>query len=125
MIGAIPDPMWGRRATRARAGRANAARGSVERHARVCLAGPMAQHRFNPRSMGHYRSHSDYALARGLALRLGGAEVAEAWLRLWEAQVREDLAEGWPAVERLAAALLERGTVSGEEAGRLVLARAG
>ncbi len=98
-------------------------RGSAERQARICLAGPIAQRRFSPRSVRRYHAHGDYEMATDLALRLGSSkEEADAWVRLWEIQVRGHLDRRWPAVESLAAALVERGTVSGEEARRLTLA---
>lgn len=99
-----------------------ASRGRCERRARVCLAGPIAQRRFSPRSVRNYHAAGDYQLVADLALSLSGSsEEADAWVRLWNIQARQLVELRWPAVESLAAALLERRAVDAKDARRLVL----
>jgi hypothetical protein len=82
----------------------------------VSLAGPAAQRRYSPRSCRSWHAASDYDLASALALRLNGdGKTASAYLK-WLGIVADNLVAGrWSFLEKLAAALLERGTLSGPE----------
>jgi hypothetical protein len=87
----------------------------------LCLAGPSAQRRFNPRSVRSYHATSDHEIAADLVNRLDGNErSANAHLK-WLSLVTDDLiALNWREVEGIALALLERGELSGNAIARLL-----
>ena len=92
------------------------------RHARVCLAGLVAQRKFSPQSVRRYHAHQDHEAAAALAFKISGSpQEAEAWLRLWTIQVQQRMDRHWPSVERLAAELMKAGSVSGESVRVLLL----
>lgn len=69
------------------------------RHARVSLAGWIAQKRHAPRSIRKHQMGGDYAAAARLAMAISGSErQVDAWVHLWTVQVEEVLAGRWPAV---------------------------
>jgi ATP-dependent Zn protease len=69
------------------------ARNRIERAIMICLAGPIAQRRFAPRSWRHWHGASDYQMAFDLALRINGStRAAEAHLN-WPKIRTEDLVE--------------------------------
>lgn len=88
----------------------------AERAIIVCLAGPTAQQKYDPASVDPAHASADFETASDLAVRLcGSARSATAYLA-WLQVVADDIIETrWAAVERVAGALLERGTLSGSE----------
>src|SRR4051794_16416580 len=80
----------------------------------ICLlAGPAAQRRFNPRSVRSYHARNDHEQVVTWALAVGGSnEVINARVKLWNAQARELIEGRWPLVEKVAAALIERRTLT-------------
>ena len=88
----------------------------LENIALVCLAGPAADRRFNPRGFRHWSAQRDRELAIDLLWHMSDTtEEAEAYFRL--VQVRASiLVEGyWRTIEHVAEALLEKGTLMGGE----------
>ena len=88
----------------------------LENIALVCLAGPAADRRFNPRGFRHYSGQRDRETAIDLLWHMSDTtEEAEAYFRL--VQVRASiLVEGyWRTIEHVAEALLEKGTLMGGE----------
>ncbi len=94
-------------------------------HARgmVALAGETAQCRFEPRSARGHHGASDRATVAMLALDVGGGPaVVNALIGLWQAQA-DELVEGrWDCIERVAATLLERETLTAAEVRDAILA---
>jgi hypothetical protein len=82
----------------------------------ISLAEPLAQRRFSPRSWHSYHGATDHAVVTELAMRVSGSqEQMQAfvyWLRL---VARDMVALLWPIIEKVAAALIERNTLSAEE----------
>ena len=88
----------------------------MERLARVCLAGTIAQRRYNPRSLRRHHAEADWSIAADLALRLGGSgEIASAYVNLWDVQTKQALETWWPVVEAVAADLLDKRELSRDE----------
>ncbi len=95
----------------------------MARHARVNLAGIIAQRRYNARSYREHDDFSDRTTVTHLAHSLGGnEEITNAYMRLWDAQTRAVLDLHWSRVEALAEALLEKRELTGDEAVRVMLA---
>jgi hypothetical protein len=101
------------------------ARTRAERAIMICLAGPVAQRRFAPRSWRRWHGASDYVTAVDLARRINhSARAADAHLK-WLDIRTEDLIESlWGPVERVAAELLAHGTLAPDEI-RLLLSATG
>ena len=88
----------------------------MARLARVCLAGAIAQRRYNPRSLRRHHAESDWSIAAELALRLGGSgEIASAYVNLWDVQTKQALGTWWLVVEAVAADLLDKRELSRDE----------
>ncbi len=98
------------RGTRLECDGSDRARLRAERAVVICLAGPEAQRRFNPRSWHSWHGQSDHALA------VDSEEAASAHLKRLEYRTRDLVTTHWPAIESLALELLNRGTVTGHEA---------
>jgi hypothetical protein len=82
----------------------------------ACLAGPTAQRRYNAHSFRHYHAGDDHDLALTHALRLCGNGASTAAYIEWLKIRAKDLVEvRWPSVERVAAGLLENGTLTRKE----------
>lgn len=89
------------------------ARLKAERAIIICLAGPIAQRRYAPRSWRNHHGCADHEMATDLASRVtGSARSAEAYLR-WLEQVTADLIEGqWRRVVFVADYLLKNQRLS-------------
>lgn len=100
------------------------ARLRVERAIIICLAGPIAQKRYRPSSWRNWHGAADYATATQLALRVcGSGELARAFLKWLDLRAGALVADHWPDIDRIAIALLNRGTLTHEEITSLVLER--
>ena len=85
------------------------ARIRAESSIRVCLAGAIAQRRFNPHGFRYHHCQSDYDQATDVVLYIVGSnEEANAYMNLLEIQTRQIVAVHWKLVDHLARALLER-----------------
>ena len=88
-------------------------RSRVERAIIIRLAGPIAQKRYRRTSWRRWQGGADYAVAADLALRVcGSGELASAFLKWLELRAKALIEEHWPAVERVANALLKQGVVT-------------
>jgi hypothetical protein len=88
----------------------------------VCLAGPAAQRRHNPRSWRSWLS--DHDRAADLAMSLNGSDKAVSAHLAWLAIVaRNQVDSVWDLVERVARKLVERRTMSGAEIAACCAAR--
>jgi len=98
--------------------------GVEETHARgmIALAGEAAQRRFNPRSVRRHHGGSDREAVLAYAWENSGSQrQAQALVNLWQVQA-EDLVElRWPVIARVAAALLERRTLSYDDVQGLLI----
>jgi len=82
----------------------------------VCLAGPEAQRRHRPRSWRSYHGWHDHERAADLASSVNeSGEAANAHLKWLEIVTRDELATLWPFVETIAAALVDRQTLTAAE----------
>jgi len=89
----------------------------------VALAGQAAQRRYNPRSWRSYHGDDDRKIAVDLALRLNGSsEATSAYIKWLEIRAHDIIKQRWRQVEAVANALLEKGTLSGEELRAVILA---
>jgi hypothetical protein len=95
----------------------------VEHHrAVVALAGEAAQRRFSPRTVRRHHGGGDRELVLAHALDWSGsAAQAHALVNLWQIQAEEVVEHRWPAIQRVAAALLERETLTDDEVRRLTM----
>jgi len=92
------------------------ARNRIERAIMICLAGPIAQRHFAPRSWRRWHGASDYQTAFDLALRINGSSsAAKAHLKWLEMRTQDLVRSLWSFVERIAGDLLMRGTLPLEE----------
>jgi hypothetical protein len=97
------------------------ARARMERAIIIRLAGPIAQKQYRPRSWRRWHGGVDYAVASDLALRVcGSGEMARAYLKWLDLRAKALIEQNWRAVERLAHALIRRGTMSQEEIAALM-----
>jgi hypothetical protein len=93
-----------------------------ERAIIICLAGPIAQRRFAPRSWRQWHGVSDYHAALDIALRLNeSSRAAKAHLKWLEIRTENLVESSWSFVERVATALSVRGTLSSDEIRSLLL----
>jgi ATP-dependent Zn protease len=84
----------------------------VESYALVCLAGGVAEKRFHGR-YDHIGAGADYeAAADMLSRHAGSAEEVSAWLKLQAVRARHVVELEWETIELIAAALLERKTLT-------------
>jgi hypothetical protein len=96
-------------------------RSRVERAIIIRLAGPIAQKRYRRTSWRRWQGGADYAVAADLALRVcGSGELASAFLKWLELRAKALIEEHWPAVERVANALLKQGVVTQDEIAALM-----
>lgn len=113
-----------RHRTREGVGETDAVRRRVEKTILVCLAGPLAQARYdgeNPKASNGGAVDVDTAF--DLALRLFRSKrTATAFLKFAEEWARQKLDEPstWAAVEALAGALLREGRLSGSQARAII-----
>ena len=85
------------------------ARLKAEKAILICLAGPAAQRKFNPRSYRKHHAASDFDLAGDLALRLNSSgEAASAHLAWLQIRAADLVSARWHVVSAVARLLLER-----------------
>jgi len=88
----------------------------IEAHARVALAGTIAQKKFDPGSLRSYHSTTDNKNAVDLINCLtASVRETEARLNLLSVQAEQRLKIHWPAVRRFVPILLEKRRISGTE----------
>jgi hypothetical protein len=94
----------------------SAGRIRMEKEILISLAGPVAQHFFNPRSVRHYHGKSDHQTAVEIAVHLnGGGEEATAYLKWLGLRTKRIVKMRWPLVKALAKEALARKTMTGKE----------
>ena len=87
----------------------------------ICLAGPIAQRRFRPKSWRRYHGRGDYELASDFALRRNGTgEMASAYLKWMELRAETLVEANWRFVDAFARRLLAQNTLSYAEIGEIV-----
>jgi len=92
------------------------ARMRIERAIKICFAGPLAQQRYRPSSWRRHHGESDFERAADLALQVCGSGVqATAFLKWLEVTTREMVETRWTHIERVAARLLEVGSLNRNE----------
>jgi ATP-dependent Zn protease len=88
----------------------------LETYAIFCLAGLEAQRKFRPSSARSYHWHQDYVhVLDYLDSFAEDNDEVQVWLRLLRIRARNLIATHWALVEALAAALMERKRLSGDE----------
>ncbi|MEJ0068308.1 MAG: hypothetical protein WDO24_05775 [Pseudomonadota bacterium] len=101
------------------------ARLRIESLVRICLAGPIAQRTFNPRTWRAHHGASDHDLAiRALELLASSDRQIKAYQHLLVVQVEEAvmMPMRWSCVQALAAALLENEELVCDEAVSIIRA---
>ena len=91
----------------------------VERYVQICLAGRIAQKKYDPRSVRRYHSRRDDQQAVDMLFRMTcSTREVEVWLKLLEIRTEGLFSnpDVWCAVQRLAEALIQRGKLSGRDA---------
>ncbi|RUW01101.1 MULTISPECIES: hypothetical protein [unclassified Mesorhizobium] len=99
-----------------------AMRAKIEALIIVTLAGDIAQRKHQAKSVRRWHASADRQQAADLALSIcGSGESATAYLA-WLDIVTRNIVEGrWSVIERVAAALLERETLTGDELRAVIL----
>jgi hypothetical protein len=93
----------------------------MQKNIMISLAGPIAQHLYNPHSVRRYHTYADHTLAADLALQLTESEEESGALLKWlEIRTRGILRLRWALVESLGKKLLDTGTMKGTEVGQLL-----
>ena len=93
------------------------ARIKMEKLILICLAGPLAQRKFKPRSVRRYHAGSDYSAVANVALSMNGStEQANAYIRWLEIRVKEQLYTSmtWRFVEAVASELIKNKEINGK-----------
>jgi hypothetical protein len=92
-----------------------------ERVIRICLAGIIAQRKFNPRSIRHYHGTTDYSKAADMIFRLAApGEHANTYMRLLEIETEQIVERWWEPIKALAAELMVRRQMKGIDAERFI-----
>jgi hypothetical protein len=100
----------------------------AERYIMTCLAGPLAHRRYALKSWRRWHAEDDHYKARGIAEMVcggrGGEEEAAALLRYLLVRTKRfvELPLRWSQIERVAAALQQRGKLTGQEIKREICA---
>jgi hypothetical protein len=97
----------------------------MERKVVVCLAGMVAQQRFKPSSVRSWHGSSDFqAAVCQISSFTASDREREAYLKLLRIRTEQTLARpgAWECVEALAAALLDRKTLSATEVTKIIQA---
>jgi hypothetical protein len=93
----------------------------AERLILIALAGSEAQRRYRPSSVRRHHGQRDAEKALDLAMRVCGSERSvQAYLDWLSVVAADTVALRWPAIERVAQALYERGSLAKDEVLRLV-----
>jgi hypothetical protein len=89
----------------------------AERVIMIALAGPAAQRRYRKSSWRTYHGSDDYRQVMKLAAYFfpWDAKTQKAFVRWLELRTEWLVDQHWPAIERLAHALMERTTMTGDE----------
>ena len=91
-------------------------RDKFEKLAIICLAGPMAQRRYAPKSWRHWHGASDYCLFGAVARNLGGnGRALKQYTELLMVWTDTCVDRRWLEIEHVAAALLERETLGEQD----------
>lgn len=87
----------------------------------ICLAGPIAQRKYNARTWRHEHGEADHALAADLALSVHGGDLATAYLTWLTAKTKAmlDLPHIWNLVGRVASDLEAKGELTADDVRRL------
>lgn len=97
-------------------------RNKIERNIIVTLAGDIAQRKFAPRSSRSWQLTADRSAASNMALSVcGTGESATAYLAWLYIVARDQVHGRWNLVERVASALLDRETLSGDDLRHVIL----
>ena len=97
-------------------------RATLEAHVRVLIAGWIAEKRFNPKGFRRSGAQEDQRTLITIVFLLSNSEKeARLYHRLLEVQTVQIVNRRWFAIKALAAALLKKETLSGEEAGKLIM----
>lgn len=89
-------------------------RAKLERAIQFCLAGPLAQKRFDGRNYRQRHGRGDYDCASGLARYLAGSSERE-YLQYQERRTWTLIDRWWDDIGRVARALVERDQLDGAE----------
>ncbi len=94
----------------------------TEKLVQICLAGNVAQRRFDPRSVRGVHADSDHQQAVDALIRWSTPRELEVWVKLLYLRTEQLLANAnaWRAVERLAEALVQQGRIRGKEATEII-----
>lgn len=96
----------------------------IEHVIMVTLAGDIAQRKFRPRSSRTWHASADRTTAADMALSLcGSGEQTSAFLAWLHIRTRDIIHDRWRVVKSVAAALLERETLTGEELRQVIFGR--
>lgn len=96
-------------------------RSRTESLIRICLAGPIAQKRFNPHGFRKHHAEHDWEEATNLVLYLGGdEETTNACLQQLENQTHDIIDRHWKHVGAVAEALLEQKKLSGAQVKEII-----
>jgi ATP-dependent Zn protease len=94
---------------------------AAENAAQIELAGYIAQKRYKRRSCHKYHWESDRNAATDLLLSFSSStRHLDAYIKAISIRTEDLVAHWWPAIKAVAAALLERGTLSGDEVQKIV-----
>ena len=92
------------------------ARDRGEKLVEICMAGPIAQKRYNPKGYRHYNASSDHEEALNVLYKMSGSkEEIEAWWKLLEVRTGALVNLKWREIEHIAEALLDRHTLTAQE----------
>ena len=99
------------------------ARCRVENAIMVCMAGPVAQKKFNPTGFRRWHAESDWDHAGDLLIRIAPATVrgGTAYWTLLEERTKGLIGVNWVEVQTLAEALLESETLKRPEIRRIIM----
>lgn len=96
----------------------------VENMIMVTLAGDVAQRRFNPRSSRNWHASADRSAAADMAFsQTSSGEQATAFLAWLHIRTRDVIHGRWNVVERVAAALMDRETLSATDLREVIFGR--
>ena len=92
-----------------------------ERLIRISLAGPIAQRKFNPRSIRRYHGEQDFKKAYDLLAYLAiSDEHAQIYMQHLEIEAAGIVDRHWPVIKALAAEIMARRKMKGAEATRFI-----
>jgi ATP-dependent Zn protease len=92
------------------------ARLKIEKLVMICLAGPLAQQKFKPRSIRSYHASSDYSVVARVAAQLNGSLEASTYIK-WlaiRARTKLDQPMTWKFVRAVAHELITKKEITGK-----------